>query len=416
MPTLHGPFTQLLPLSNLPLRGALSDDQLKVIPDAGILTDNGEVIAVGEFKELRGSKLGSNITIREVEGPAIALPGFIDCHTHLCFGGSRAQDYAARNAGQTYQQIGAAGGGIKDTMRKTRSATDLQLRQGLTARLDRHLHNGVTTIEVKSGYGLSVEQELRLLHIIKSTGDAHSADVIPTCLAAHVIPPEAEDEQDWLRTILEGIVPIIQAEWLTYRFDIFVEEGTFTPRNSRPFLEELKSHGFDLTVHGDQFTTGGSQLAIDVGARSVDHLEASGPSEITALGKSSTVAVALPGATLGLGCPFAPARRLLDANACLAIASDWNPGSAPMGDLLTQASILGAFEKLTAAEVFAGLTLRAAAALDLEDRGRLAAGQKADFVSFPTGDYREILYHQGQLKPNRVWKNGSPVERGRRHP
>jgi len=409
MPTLHGPFTQLLPLANLPLRGALSDDQLTVITNAGILTENGEIISVGSFKELCRSSREGNTKINEIQGPAVALPGFIDCHTHLCFGGSRAQDYAARNAGQTYQQIGAAGGGIKDTMRKTRAATDLQLIQGLTARLDRHLHNGVTTVEVKSGYGLSVDQELRMLRIIKKTGDAHPADVIPTCLAAHVIPPEAKGERGWLQTILDRIVPAIQAEWLTYRFDIFVEEGTFTPANSRPFLEELKSHGFDLTVHGDQFTTGGSQLAIDVGARSVDHLEASGPAEIAALGKSDTVAVALPGASLGLGCAFTPARKLLDANACLAIASDWNPGSAPMGDLLAQAAILGTFEKLTTAEVFAGLTLRAAAALDLQDRGRLAPGQKADFISFPTGDYREILYHQGQLKPNRVWKNGLQV-------
>ena len=406
MPTLHGPFTQLLPLSHLPLREALTDDQLTVIPDAGILTENGEVVSIGSFEELYKSSHNGNTTINEVEGSSVALPGFIDCHTHLCFGGSRAQDYAARNAGKTYQQIGAAGGGIKDTMRKTRAATCLQLRQGLTARLDRHLRNGVTTVEVKSGYGLSIDQELRLLRAIKTAGDAHAADVVPTCLAAHIIPPEAKDERDWLQTILEGIVPVIQSEWLTYRFDIFVEEGTFTPVNSRPFLEELKSHGFDLTVHGDQFTTGGSQLAIDVCARSVDHLEASGPAEITALGKSNTVAVALPGASLGLGCAFTPARRLLDADACLAIASDWNPGSAPMGDLLTQAAVLGTFEKLTTAEVLAGLTSRAAAALDLTDRGRLATGQKADFICFSTEDYREILYHQGQLKPKGVWKDG----------
>lgn len=409
MLTLTGPFSQLLPLSDLPLRGTLTDDQLTIIPDAGILTESGKIIATGNFNDLREETSGKGVKVHEITGETVCLPGFIDCHTHLLFAGSRAMDYAARNAGKTYQEIGAAGGGIKDTMAKTRASSDEELTRSLKDRLDRHLRNGITTVEVKSGYGLSVEQELRLLRIIRSTGDAHVADVLPTCLAAHVIPPEAKNERDWLRTILENIVPVIQAEWLTYRFDIFVESGAFTPENSRPFLNELKTRGFDLTVHGDQFTTGGSQLAIDVGARSVDHLEASGAEEIAALGKSNTVAVALPGASLGLGCSFTPARRLLDANACLAIASDWNPGSAPMGDLLTQAAILGTFEKLTTAEVFAGLTLRAAAALGLTDRGRLAPGQKADFISFPTGDYREIFYHQGQLKPNRVWKNGLPI-------
>lgn len=409
MMTLTGPFTQLLPLTGLPLRGSLTDDQLSIIPNAGILTENGEIIATGNFNDLRKGTSGKGVEVREITGAAVCLPGFIDCHTHLLFDGSRAMDYAARNAGKTYQEIGAAGGGIKDTMRKTRAASDQQLSQGLTSRLDRHLHNGVTTVEVKSGYGLSVDQELRMLRLIKHAGDAHAADVVSTCLAAHVIPPEAKDEQDWLRTILEEIVPVIKEEWLAYRFDIFVEDGAFTPGNSRPFLNELKTRGFDLTVHGDQFTTGGSQLAIDVGAHSVDHLEASGAAEIAALGKSNTVAVALPGASIGLGCAFTPARRLLDANACLAIASDWNPGSAPMGDLLTQAAILGTFEKLTGAEIFAGLTFRAAAALDLTDRGQLSSGQKADFISFPTGDYRELLYHQGQIKPNQVWKNGSPI-------
>jgi imidazolonepropionase len=406
---LTGPFTQLLPLTDLPLRGALSDDQLTITPNAGILTEDGKILAVGDFDDLREDTSGKGVVVRKITGPAVCLPGFIDCHTHLLFSGSRAMDYAARNAGQTYQEIGAAGGGIKDTMRKTRAATDKELIAGMTARLDRHLRNGVTTVEVKSGYGLSVDQEVRMLRLIKMIGESHAADVISTCLSAHVIPPEAEDETAWLNTILAEIVPTVTAEGLAGRFDIFVEGGAFTVANSRLFLEALKQRGFDITIHGDQFTAGGSQLAIDVGALSVDHLEASGEKEIVALANSGVIPVALPGATIGLGCAFTPARRLLDAGASLAIASDWNPGSAPMGDLLTQAAILGTFEKLTTAEVFAGLTFRAAAALGLNDRGQLAAGQKADFIMFPVVDYREILYQQGQLKPNRTWKNGLPI-------
>jgi imidazolonepropionase len=387
----------------------LKDEQLDIITDGGILVADGKVVAVGRFHELYGAYVHLGLNVEEVTEPAVGLPGFVDCHTHLCFAGSRARDFAARNGGKTYQEIAAAGGGIKDTVRHTRAASYAELSSSLSTRLDRHLRNGVTTVEVKSGYGLTVEDELRMLRIIRQAGDAHAADVVATCLAAHVIPPEMDSEEAWLKTILEELAPIVKEEKLARRFDIFVEEGTFTVPNSRPFLEELKSRGFQITVHGDQFTTGGSQLAVDVGALSVDHLEASGATEIEALALSDTIAVALPGASLGLGCAFTPARRLLDSGASVAIASDWNPGSAPMGDLLTQAAVLSTFEKLSATEVFAGITFRAAAALGLNDRGRLVTGARADLVVVPTDDFREILYHQGQLKPNQVWKNGSPV-------
>jgi len=165
------------------------------------------------------------------------------------------------------------------------------------------------------------------------------------------------------------------------------------------FLQKAKEMGFAVTVHADQFTTGGSELAAEVGAVSADHLEATKDRDIKLLAKSETVAVALPGASLGLGMQYAPARKLLNAGACLAIASDWNPGSAPMGDLLMQAAVLGAAEKLSTAEVFAGLTFRAAQALRLTNRGTLATGTPADFHMYPTNDYREILYNQGRLRP-----------------
>lgn len=171
-------------------------------------------------------------------------------------------------------------------------------------------------------------------------------------------------------------------------------------------LQKLKEKNFDLTIHGDQFSVGGSQVAIDCGALSVDHLEASGEKEIVALSKSDVIPVVLSGATLGLGCGFSPARKLLNAGCSLAIASDWNPGSAPQGDLLFQAAVLGTFEKLSAAEIFAGITFRAAKALNFTDRGRITDGQLGDIAAFPTADFREILYHQGNLKPKKVWKKG----------
>ncbi|MEL7065689.1 MAG: amidohydrolase family protein, partial [Bacteroidota bacterium] len=187
------------------------------------------------------------------------------------------------------------------------------------------------------------------------------------------------------------------------------EEGAFSVEMGREYLQRAKTMGFDITVHADQFSAGGSALAVEVGALSADHLEASGPREIERLANSEVIAIALPGASLGLGCDFTPARKLLDADGALAIASDWNPGSGPMGDLLCQAAILGTYEKLSTAEVLAGITFRAAAALGMKDRGRLIKGNLADFNLFEGDDYREILYHQGRLKPARVYKRGELI-------
>jgi imidazolonepropionase len=202
-----------------------------------------------------------------------------------------------------------------------------------------------------------------------------------------------------LNYVFHDLLPVIKNEKLSNRVDIFIEESAFDANNALTYLNRAKQMGFDITVHADQFTTGGSAVAVKSGAVSADHLEASRDAEIKILANSDTVAVVLPGASLGLGMAYAPARKLLDAGACLAIASDWNPGSAPMGDLLMQAAVMSAAEKLNTAEVFAGLTFRAAKALRLNDRGILAPGMRADLQAYPTNDYREILYQQGKLKP-----------------
>ena len=316
-------------------------------------------------------------------------------------------DYAARNNGKTYLEIAKAGGGIWSTVNHTRTATEEELGALMRMRLDKLAHIGVTTVEVKSGYGLSVEAELKQLNVIKQVGKTHTIDVVPTCLAAHIVPKDIGDEAKYLELIVEELVPIIQKESLAKRFDIFIEESAFSVEASTDYLNRLRSMGFQLTVHGDQFSTGGSQVAIDCGALSVDHLEVSGDKEIEALAQSNTIPVALPGASIGLGCSFTPARKLLDAGCSLAIASDWNPGSAPQGNLLAQAAILGTFEKLSTAEILAGLTYRSALALGLTDRGRLTTQQKADIVAFPGTDYRENTLSPGRIENRKcVWKNG----------
>lgn len=404
---LIGPFRQILTMTGLPGRGALKDEQLEVLSEGGILIEGKKIVALGKFSQLQ-QQFPQAIT-EWIHEDMVALPGWIDAHTHICFAGSRAKDYAARNNGKSYLNIAKAGGGIWSTVQHTRAA-DVDHLLGLTMqRLDRHLKNGVTTVEVKSGYGLSVAEELKQLRVINQANQEHPADLVSTCLAAHIVPKEFKDAKAYLENILAELVPQIQAEKLTRRFDVFVEDTAFTPEIATQYLNTLSQKDFQLTVHGDQFSTGGSQVAIDCGAVSVDHLEASGASEIAALAQSETIPVALPGASIGLGCAFTPARKLLDAGCALAIASDWNPGSAPQGDLLMQAAILGAFEKLSAAEVFAGLTFRAAQPLRLSDRGILKKGNIADFIAFPTDHFSEILYHQGLLKVKKVWKNGQLI-------
>jgi imidazolonepropionase len=405
MKKLIGPFTQILPLSGLPVKGSIADDALQIIPQGGVLTDDGLITEVGNFETLR--KSNPKAEIEEISGDHVLLPGFVDCHTHLCFAGSRAKDYALRIAGKSYQEIAKSGGGIWDSVTQTRQASAEQLTQLLLQRIARHTKDGVTTIEIKSGYGLKPEEELKQLLAIKEAGIQCKVDLVSTCLAAHILPKDFNGPaSEYLEMILNDLLPKVKKENLASRVDIFIEDGAFNPTNATCYSRVSKQMGFDVTIHADQFSTGGSEVAVNVGAVSADHLEASGENEIKRLAASETVAVALPGASLGLGIGFAPARELLNAGACLAIASDWNPGSAPMGDLLLQASILSAFEKLTTAETFAGLTFRAAKVLNLYDRGTLEKGELADMQAYPCNDYREILYHQGKLKPGKVWKAG----------
>ncbi len=408
--TLIGPFTQIVPMTNLADRGPVSDQELVLIESGGILIEDGLIRKIDSYRSLKSSLAANDYETVELNGKHTCLPGLVDAHTHICFGGSRAGDYAKRNSGKTYLEIANEGGGIWDTVTKTRSSTAEELTMGVIKRAKRHLKNGTTTLEVKSGYGLSVKEELKMLRAIRDADKQCSADLITTCLAAHMHPRDHQGTpEDYLDEMLKSLLPQIQAEGLSDRVDIFVEEGAFTAEQAISYLENAKKTGFKLTVHADQFSTSGSEVAVKTGALSADHLEASTNKEIEMLAQSDVIATALPGASLGLGCDFTPARKILDAGGALAIASDHNPGSAPMGDLLTQASVLGAFEKLSNAEVLAGITYRAAAALDLQDRGRLNPGSVADLAVFHTDHYSEILYHQGNLKPCMVIKNGRLV-------
>ncbi|CAD7809361.1 Imidazolonepropionase [Chryseobacterium aquaeductus] len=402
---LIGPFKQVITLANLPLRGKLSDEQLEVIVDGGIIVDNNNIDQVGNFECLKSEN--QNIEIEHIPDEQIVLPAFVDSHTHICFGGNRANDFAMRNAGKTYLEIAESGGGIWSSVQHTRNSSEEELLKTLLERINILISIGITTIEIKSGYGLDLENELKMLRIIKKAQSQTLATLVPTCLSAHLKPRDFEgDNKAYLDYILADILPIVKKENLASRVDIFIEKSAFQPEESKEFLFKTKDLGFEITVHADQFTAGSSRIAVEVGAKSADHLEATVDSDIEFLAKSDTVATALPGASLGLGEKFTPARKLLDAGAILAIASDWNPGSAPMGNLLTQASILATYEKLSTAEVLAGMTFRSAYALGLEDRGRLEGGMKADFVTYKTDNFQNVLYNQGTLKAENTYING----------
>ena len=405
---LIGPFTQLLTLSRLPLKGPIKDEELEIIEQGGILIENDLIKKIGLFSELKTDFPEAKVEL--IESNQVAIPGFVDSHTHICFGGRRAKDFAMRLNGKSYIEIAENGGGIWSTVLRTRSKTADELKDITLKNASLLIQRGTTTAEVKSGYALSVKDEIKMLEGINLANQECEIDLIPTFLGAHMKPQDFEgSNQEYLELLVHKVFPVLKEKGLSNRIDIFVERSAFSTKEGDYYLDRAKKFGFDLTVHADQFTPGGSQLAIKHKALSADHLEFSAEKEIRELAFSNVVATVLPGASIGLGIQFAAARKLLDAGCCVSIASDWNPGSAPMGDLLTQASILATFQKLSTAEVLSAITFRAAKALNLTDRGRLEEGLKADFISFPTDEYQDIIYYQGQLQPEYVWKNGNLI-------
>jgi imidazolonepropionase len=385
-----------------PLRGhALGE--VDVLDDAYLLCRGDSIEAVGLMRDLR--RVEGEVEELDARG-LCAIPGLVDCHTHACFAGDRVEEFALRAAGASYEELHAAGGGIMATVRATRSADDDELQQAVRRHRGWMLRAGTTTFESKSGYGLDQDTELASLRAIRAEGG------VPTWLGAHAVPPEFPDADAYLDFALGEVLPA--AAELAEAADVFVERGAFDVRQARRYLEACAEARLALRLHGDQFTElGAVQLAVELGARSVDHLEATRDEGVATLARSDVIAVLLPASALFLGRPMPPARKLLDGGAIIALATDFNPGSAFCESLPLVTSLAATQLRLSPAEALSACTVNAAHVLGRSARlGRLAPGFAADIVLLDAPDWRYLAYHLvGQIVA-RVVLQGVPAELG----
>jgi imidazolonepropionase len=371
--------------------GAQGD--IHAIPDAALVWDAGTVRWVGPRAELPGEYRGGE---RFDAGGGLVIPGLVDCHTHLAFGGWRAEEFEQRLLGRSYLEIAGGGGGIARTMRLTRAASDGELAARAGGFLREMLALGVTTVECKSGYGLDREHELRLLRLYRRLAGTQPIRLVPTFLGAHVVPPEFRDDRaGYLALLTDDLLPIIARERLAAFCDVFVERSAFSVDEARRLLTAAQAVGLGTKLHADQLSAGGgAELAAELGAVSADHLECASAAGMDAMARAGVVAVSLPLASLYLGQTPAPARRWIDAGAAVAVATDFNPGSAPSYHLPFALTLACTLHRLTPAEALKAATVIAARAVGLEASiGSLEPGKAADFAVIDAPDVTHWLYH-----------------------
>ncbi len=371
------------------------------IREIGLLTDHSIIIENDNIADLVPTSSLNNTTDQEIidlSGKTV-LPGLVESHTHTAFAGSRADEFRMKIAGVHYEEIAAKGGGILSTVRAVRETSFEELVRTVAPRVQYFISQGVTTLEIKSGYGLDFENEIKLLHLINYLNEIYAIDIIPTFLGAHTYPPEFTDDHDgYLDLLVNKMIPHIAKNKLAVFCDAFCEKTAFTAEETGEIFDKAKENGMGLKLHTEQFNNiGGLDAALKRNAVSVDHLEVLAEEDVNKLAESDTVATLLPGVSFFLNYGYAPARKLIDAGAIVALATDYNPGSSHIANLNLIMSLACLKMKMTIEESISAVTINAAKALNLNSKaGSIEPGKKADFAVFETKEYSDIVYQVGK--------------------
>jgi imidazolonepropionase len=390
--------------------------EIAVITDGAVAARDGVIAAVGTTSELQDRvELEEDAVVIDAGGKVV-LPGLVDPHTHVVFAGSREHELEMKIQGMPYLEILARGGGILDTVRSTREASREDLVRTAAKYLDEMLAQGTTTAEAKSGYGLTLKDELKMLEAISVLQETQPVDLVPTFLGAHAIPEEYKDDPDgFVDLVIQEMLPAISPLGLARFCDVFCEEGVFSVEQTRRILLEAKRLGFELKIHADEMVTlGGAELAAELGATSADHLMMISDQGIEMLAASETIAVLLPATTFCvMGERYAPARKMIEKGAAVALSSDFNPGSSPVNSLQIVMGIACRQLKMAPAEVISAVTINAAHAIGCASSvGSIEEGKRADLVIFDAQDYRYLMYRFGTNLVDKVVKSGRIVVGG----
>lgn len=382
-----------------------------ILNNAGVLCENGKITWVGVMEDWKRT-LPDGFTEIDASGKVV-LPGFVDSHTHMMFAGNRAHEFALRSQGATYQQIAEAGGGILNTITHVRAASKKELKKQTLRFLNAMMKHGTTTVEIKSGYGLDFDSEVKMLEAINELKDEEMMTVVPTFIGAHAYPPEyKQKKQAYVELIVEKMIPYVGKKKLAVFCDVFCEKGYFEIGDSEKILNEGKKWGMAPKVHAEELNPlGGAELAARIGAASADHLEHVTEQGITALREAGVVATLLPGVSFFLNHGYAPARKLIDSGVAVAIASDFNPGSCMSYSMPMMMTIACTQMRMTPEEALVASTLNAAAALNMASTiGSIEVGKNADLIIADVPDWKYLAYHFGTNHIVATIKNGTILE------
>lgn len=391
----------------------LGDDMqdIGVLENAAVLVEDDRIAWVGRMDELSMSSLKEADVLDCMD--RVVMPGFVDAHTHLLFAGSREDEFALRSSGATYQEIAAAGGGILSTVRNVRQTSKKDLKKFARHRINSILRQGTTTVEVKSGYGLDTDNEVKMLEAITELNDEEVITVVPTFLGAHAVPPEfAGRRKEYVKLVANSLIPYIGKRHLAMFCDVFHENGYFDADDCRTIFSAGLTNGLLPKIHADELSAGGgAELAAEVGAISADHLEHISNLGITAMAKTGVVAVLLPGVSFFLNHRYAPARHMIDSGVPVALATDFNPGSCMSYSMPLMMTIACTHMQMSPEEAITASTLNAAAAINLSRQiGSIEVGKRPDFVVLNCPNYRFLAYHFGENHVEKVVKNGVVLE------